>query len=46
MVIEYLQLLSKLTEIILEDNQNVAFVGHKAILMNIINEFNRTIKTF
>ena len=46
MVGEYLQLLSGLTEIILEDNKNDGYYESKAILTEIVNDFHRTVKLF
>ena len=46
LVMEYLTLLSRLTEIVLEDNKDIANVGLKNVLSNIVKDFNQTVKMF
>ena len=44
MVQEYLCLLTKLSEIILEDNADIANVGMKNLLNNMVNDFHNIVK--
>jgi len=46
MVTEYLGQLSKLTEIIVEDNADIANVGMKNLLNNMVNDFHNIVKSF
>ena len=46
MVTEYLGQLTKLTEIILDDNADIANVGMKNLLNNMVNEFHNIVKSF
>ena len=46
LVLEYLKLLERLTEIVLEDNKDIANVGLKNVLSNIVEDFHQTVKMF
>ena len=46
MVTEYLGQLAKLTEIIVEDNADIANVGMKNLLNNMVNDFHNIVKSF
>ena len=46
MVIEYLGQLTKLTEIIVEDNADIANVGMKNLLNNMVKDFQNIVRTF
>ena len=46
MVSEYLQLLARLTEIILLDNEDLPNAGIKNMLLNIVNDFHSIVKQF
>ena len=46
MVSEYLQLLARLTEIILQDNEDLPNAGIKNMLLNIVTDFHSISKQF
>ena len=46
MVSEYLQLLGRLTEIILQDNEDLPNAGIKNMLLNIVTDFHSISKQF